>query len=534
MHKKHKTLIMSTDTLERTKFKDKQIPMKEEAEGLQPTRRKDLLREILMNPLVITRELNNRSLFHFLQYFWPVVSTHNFCSNWHIEYLCKELEKIAELVGKKEPREYDLIVNVPPGSTKTITCSIMFPVWCWTKWPWMRFICASYSAQLAFENADYCREIIRSPEFKELYPDLDLKEDKDTKSNFRVVQKMGGNPGRAPRTITGGGRYSTSVGGTLTGFHGDMLIVDDPLNPNQAVSDLELATANRWMEQTLSTRKTDKAVTPTILIMQRLHQDDPSGHILDKQKENIRHISLPGEIRNYKENLKPKEVEKFYVDDLLDPKRMPWTVLDDLLADLGQYGFAGQIGQNPTPPGGGMFKADHFVFETGVPPHTRVMKRVRYWDKAGTKNAGAFTAGVKMALLSNGCWFVEDVRRGRWGTKEREDIIQGTALADGADTEIWVEQEPGSGGKESAEGTIRSLGGFRVYAEHPTGEKAERADPYSVQVNNDNVILLTAMWNKAFVDEHRFFPYGTYKDQVDAAAGAFNKLVKKKIAGALF
>jgi predicted phage terminase large subunit-like protein len=94
--------------------------------------------------------------------------------------------------------------------------------------------------------------------------------------------------------------------------------------------------------------------------------------------------------------------------------------------------------------------------------------------------------------------------------------------------EVWVEQEPGSGGKESAEGTIRNLAGFRVYAEHPTGDKVHRADPYSVQVNVGAFQILTAMWNRDFIEEHRFFPFSTYKDQVDASSGAFNKLVGKK------
>ena len=123
--------------------------MSEETNTLErsivPKKDNSVLWEALLNPLAVTRELNNRSLYHFLQHFWGVVSAHDFSSNWHIEYLCSELEKIAERVANKQAREYDLIINVPPGSTKTLTCSIMFPAWCWTKWPWMRFITASYS-----------------------------------------------------------------------------------------------------------------------------------------------------------------------------------------------------------------------------------------------------------------------------------------------------------------------------------------------------------------------------------------------------
>lgn len=487
--------------------------------------------DALQNPMAVVRELNNRSLYHFLEYFWPVVTSHKFIGNWHIQYLCKELEKVAYRVGEREAREYDLVINIPPGTSKTITTSIMFPVWCWTKWYWMRFICASYSGPLSLASAAYCRELVRSPMFQEIYPELKVKEDEDTKSNFRIAKKIFGNVGREQAEMAGGSRYSTSVGGTLTGFHGDILIVDDPLNPTQAVSDIELANANQWMEQTLSTRKTDKAITPTILIMQRLHQDDPTGHLLAKQKENIRHICLPGEIQHFRDKVSPPEVIQYYQNDLLDTKRITWAVLKDMEADLGQYGYAGQVGQDPTPPGGGMFKVDHFQVLNQMPPAPDIQFTVRYWDKAQSIDKGApFTVGVRMSRIAGGRWLVEDVRRGRWSTHEREKIIKETAEADGHRVVIWMEQEPGSGGKESADATIRNLAGWSVYAERPTGDKAFRADPYSVQVNNGNVLLMNGLWNREFVEEHRFFPFSTYKDQVDASGGAFNKLVLKKIA----
>ena len=494
----------------------------------------ELLNTALSSPLAVTRELNNRSLYDFIQYFWPIVSPHKFTPNWHIEYLCEELQKLAAKVGRKEPRDHDLIINVPPGSTKTITCSIMFPAWCWTHWPWMRFICASYSGALSLESAEYCRELIRSVKFQEIYPEIDIKEDKDTKSNFKIVTKEFVSAGRAPKIIPGGSRYSTSVGGTLMGFHADILIVDDPLNPTQAASDIELSNANRWMEQTLPTRKTSKDNTPTVLIMQRLHQDDPSGHMLAKLKENILHICIPGECRNYREQVQPQSLIANYKDDLMDPNRLSWKVLADLEADLGTYGYAGQVGQDPTPPGGGMFKVDHFQIINKMPPNPDIMQTVRYWDKAQATDSGApYTVGVKLTKLVNKQWLIEDVKRGRWSSHERERIIKETANADGQRVTIWMEQEPGSGGKESADGTIRNLAGYSVYAERATGDKVHRADPYSVQVNNGAFLMMNGLWNREFIEEHRFFPFSTYKDQVDAAAGAFQKLVGKKIARVL-
>lgn len=484
----------------------------------------------LQNPLLIIKELNNRSLYHFLQWFWPVVSTQDFRHNWHIEYLCHELEQIAERVGRHEQKLHDLIINVPPGTTKTITCSIMFPAWCWTKWYWMRFITASYSSALSLESAEYCRDLIRSDAFRALYPEIDIREDKDTKTNFKIIKKdwWHGKPNKVPRIIQGGNRYSTSVGGTLMGFHADIIVWDDPINPTQSVSDKEREIANRWIDQTLPTRKTDKGVSAIVGVMQRLHQDDPTGHILEKKKANVRNICFPGEIRNYRHRLNPPECAIYYRDDLLDPVRLSWNHLKDLEADLGQYGYAGQIGQDPTPAGGGMFQVDNFS-KIQYPPLTNtIVQSVRYWDKAGSEGKGAFTVGVKMCRLRSGIFVVLDVKRGQWGSHQRERIILETAIADGPNTIVYIEQEPGSGGKESAENTIRNLAGFAVYADRPTGDKNFRADPYSVQVNNGQFQILSADWNAGFIEEHKFFPFSTYKDQVDASAGAFNHLVGRK------
>jgi predicted phage terminase large subunit-like protein len=367
-----------------------------------------------------------------------------------------------------------------------------------------------------------------------VYPELIIKQDKESKGNFRIVKlvdNITGNPKKAKRELPGGNRYSTSVGGTLTGFHADIIIWDDPLKPDEAASQKQLETVNRWIDQTLPTRKTNKAVSAIIGIMQRLHQNDPSGHLLSKNKKKLKHICLPGEIIHFKQFVKPQKlISKYTKDGYFDKNRMGKEVLEELESDLGQYGYAGQIGQNPAPPGGGMFKVANFTMTAQLLDVRQIVKSVRYWDKAGTTESGAYTVGLKMHLLKNNFFLIEDVKRGQWSAEVRERIIRQTAIADGTNVDVVIEQEGGSGGKESAEGTIRNLAGFRVKAERPIGDKAKRADAYSVQVNNGSVILVVADWNNKFKEEHEMFPNGTYKDQVDAGSGAFNFLIKKKKA----
>jgi len=178
---------------------------------------------------------------------------------------------------------------------------------------------------------------------------------------------------------------------------------------------------------------------------------------------------------------------------------------------------------------GMIFKRSWFTIVDAAP--ARPERAVRYWDKAATEGGGARTAGVVMTL-GGGAYYVCDVVKGQWSALKREAIIRATAEADGKDVDVWIEQEPGSGGKESAEATIRALAGFNVRADRVTGDKVLRAGPYAAQLEAGNVRLVAGRWNKDFIDEHDAFePAARFKDQVDAAAAAFNKLSETRLAG---
>jgi predicted phage terminase large subunit-like protein len=180
--------------------------------------------------------------------------------------------------------------------------------------------------------------------------------------------------------------------------------------------------------------------------------------------------------------------------------------------------------QNPIVVGGGLFPIARFSISPHAPLPADIVGSVRYWDKAGTAGGGAYTVGTLMHKLRNGRFCVADVVRGQYGALEREQRIKQTAEADGKRVQVWVEQEPGSGGKESAERTIAMLAGWTVAADKVTGDKETRAEPYAAQVQGGNVYLVQGDWIRPFLSEHEQFPSGTYKDQVDATAGAFAKL----------
>jgi len=172
---------------------------------------------------------------------------------------------------------------------------------------------------------------------------------------------------------------------------------------------------------------------------------------------------------------------------------------------------------------GQMFSGENFIIIKALNKDD-IVSSIRYWDKAGTEGGGAFTAGVLMHHLSDKTFVISDVVAGQWSASRREKIIKQVAQMDGSNTDIWIEQEPGSGGKESAENTVRNLAGFNIHVDKVSEAKEKRAEPYSIQVEAGNVKVLKGDWNSSFLQEHTYFPAGKYKDQVDAAGGAFNKL----------
>jgi predicted phage terminase large subunit-like protein len=262
--------------------------------------------------------------------------------------------------------------------------------------------------------------------------------------------------------------------------------------------------------------------------MQRLHESDVSGFILSDDY-GYEHLCLPMEF----EPARRCTTSLGFVDprkedgELLFPQRFSRDTVERDKKIMGAMAVAGQFQQRPAPRGGGFFDWQKLQVVDATP---RMQKVVRFWDKAGTDGGGAYTAGVKIGAGDDGLFYLLDVVRGQWSAPQRERTIRLTAEMDGVAVKQWIEQEPGSGGKESAEATIRSLAGYSIEAERPTGDKAVRAEPFAIQVEAGNVRMLRGEWNQAYLDEMKTFPVGKYKDQMDASGGGFNKVATDNFA----
>jgi len=456
------------------------------------------------------------SFYEFVKEFWGVIIADEPVLNWHIKYLCDEMQEVVMRIIRGERKEYDLCINVPPGSSKSTLLSIMLPAWVWTIFPGFRFGGVSTTFDLQADFSRKCRTVVTSPKYQLCFPHVQLRDDQNTKKYFT--------------TTAGGFRFSAGAEGAILGMHMHLIVIDDPVSPEQINSPAEMASVNRWIQETVSTRLVSKSVSVMVLVMQRLSVEDPTAYFLKRKK--VKAIVLPAEASDL---IRPPELVKFYRKGLLDPVRMDRETLREIeTSTMTSAAFSSQFGQNPLPTGGGMFKADRFVIVKHLLPGDPVVRRIRFWDKAGTSGGGAWTVGVDMGLTRAGRYVVFDVIRGQWDSYSREAVILRAATMDGRGVEVGLEQEPGSGGKESAENTVRMLAGYRVRVIRVDTKKVDRADSFSVQVNGGNVILIDGDWVAKFVEEIRYFPAMRIKDQVDAASGAFNILaVPKRRCGAL-
>lgn len=461
-------------------------------------------------------EVLKGDFYLFLKYFWNVIIPETPVWNWHIEYICRELEVLARRVFNREKSEYDLIINVPPGTTKSTIVSVMFPLWCWVNDPVDKFITGSYSQSLSIDHAQMSRDILRSQKFQDVFPDITLRDDKDQKQSYGNEQ--------------GGERMATSVGGSSTGKHAHFIIIDDPLNPKKAASDVERMNANHWMDLTLSTRKIDKDITPMILIMQRLHEDDCTGHLLAKLQKNVRHICLPATLEK---NIKPVELADRYVDGLLDPVRLSRSTLDKLKIDMGSYGYAGQMLQAPAPMEGGLIKETWFKYinrenlPSGLVFH--YYSDTAYGKEESDNSSTMCYAFNDGALYISKMWVVN-----MQFPEFKEKYVQ--FLKDtGYSSKSIARFEPKASGITIVQElkTMRDENGNRyniIEAESPKDSKITRVQSASPIIEAGNVCLVRDNWNDAFVTECKQFPNGLHDDQVDCLSAVIDIEFNRRIS----
>jgi predicted phage terminase large subunit-like protein len=476
-----------------------------------------MVRQVSTDRFTASRLRN--SFWEFFQYFWPETAPEVLRPAWYTKLFCLELETIARRIYRGEPREYDLLWNCPPGATKSTVASVLFNCWVWSWYPQAKFLTGSYTERLALDLSRKTREVLQGEKYARLFPDVVLTGDQNTKGYYRNTR--------------GGFRFATGVGGSATGMHTHFLVVDDPIDPQEALSIALLQEADLWIREVLSRRKVDLMLSTIIMVMQRLHEADPAGCLIDR-KTPLRHFCIPADDSW---EILPAELVKYYTNGLMDPVRFPRVALEEAQKTLLDVGYACQYGQKPVPRGGAKFNIEAFsLADAASTPSVWKSGPLRYWDKAATQRGGAFTVGVKGAIDKADNLWILGVERFQMNSGLRELYIQKTAEADGPGCIVMMEQEPAGSGKEAAETSQLALArlGFTTRLDRVTGDKELRADPLSIYVNQGKVILVKGPWNAEFKREFQYFPKSKYMDQVDATSGMFNGLVRRRKAVGAF
>lgn len=477
-----------------------------------------------------------QSLSEYIKQAWNVIEPGTtYLYNWHIEAISEHLEAVtAGQINR-------LIINIPPRYMKSISVSVCWPTWEWIKIPEMRYTFASYSAGLSTKHSVDRRTIIESDWYQRNWGHIvRLADDQNTKTEYMNTRR--------------GVMVATSIGGTATGKGGNRIIVDDPHNPEEAQSDTQRLAGIRFFNQTLSTRLDDKKKGAIVVIMQRLHEQDLTGHLLEQG--GWEHLCLPAEA----------EPEKLVVvmpisgrtitrqeGELLWPEREGPKEIGKAKLSLGSYGYAGQYQQRPSPSEGGIFKRQWFRYwhppGANLPPVTVLTENgpllvlseplpsasgisFQSWDMAfkDTKTS-AYVAGQVWERKGANYYLLDQDRRKIGFT----DTVQAVKTMNTK----W----PKATGKliEDAANGPAVINSLRdkisgIIAIQPEGSKESRAHAVSPLFEAGNVYVphpLLMPWVNDYIEELITFPNSTYKDQVDATTQALNRMGAIVIAAPL-
>ena len=454
------------------------------------------------NPALVLRTLLQRDFVAFLVKAWPYISGgEDLVWNWHLDAIAYQLGRIQ--VGDI----LRLLVTLPPRNAKSKTISVVWVAWMLGLDPTRNFVCVSYSNELSGKMARDCLAIMRSHWYRELFPRTIVSDLRHAAADFE--------------TSAGGGRLATSVTGTLTGRGGDIIILDDVIKPDEANSDTTRESVNDWYRSTLASRLNDKRTGAIICVMQRLHQFDLAGMLIESIGwEELRLPAIATEDQVIP--LTRGRIHHRRIDDILHPAREPRAVLDQLMQAMGSYAFAAQYQQNPVPQEGNIFKA---VWFKTYDPKALPVKRgqiVQSWDTASTPNSHSDWSVCITALYLDSDIYILDVMRAKFEIYALRDCAIALARQHNPNT-LLIENAASGLQLIQILGADKPAGVPRPIPRKPDTDKTSRAMGASSMIEAGHLHLPGfAPWLAEFKSELLAFPSSRHDDQVDALSQLFN------------
>jgi predicted phage terminase large subunit-like protein len=443
------------------------------------------------------RSFLKRDFVSFTQrVFYTLNPDATFQPNWHHEVIAAKLEDCRRGITKR------LVISLPPRQLKSIFASIAFPAWLLGHDPTTQIICASYGQDLAETFSRATRMVLSAPWYQQIFATR-LSPDKQTAQEFYTTRN--------------GFRFATSVGGPLTGRGGDFLIVDDALKPEEALSETTRNNCNSWFDSTLLSRLNDKTKGCIIVIMQRLHQDDLIGHLVEQGGWEA--VAFPAIAEHDEEFIVDNAFGTVRVGrkagEALHPAREPEAVLARIRAAIGEYNFAGQYQQNPAPLGGGLVKESWFrrYRPEDIPRSFETI--VQSWDTANKADQlNNFSVCTTWGIVENKFYLLNIFRR-RLEYPDLKRAVREQALRYSANT-ILIEDKA-SGTQLIQELARENLRGISAYK--PEGDKVMRMNAQTAAIEGGFVYIPeTAPWLAEYLLELTTFPRAKYNDQADSTS----------------
>jgi predicted phage terminase large subunit-like protein len=356
------------------------------------------------------------SLRQFVEEAWHVLEPDRpFMASWHVDAICEHLEWVtaSEILR--------LVINIPPGHAKSLITSVLWPAWVWSWRSGWRSLFGSYDEKLSLRDSVKSRTVMQSPWFQERFaPRWRFTSDQNVKGYYRNSRM--------------GERLAISTSSASTGFRGDCIAVDDPINALDRHNVNELDRVADWWDKVMSSRLNDQRTGGRVIMMQRLHGKDLTGHVLAKNTGYV-HLRLPTEFNPKRRCVTRTKSGKIWYDrrrakgELLFPELYPPDVIDQAKVDLGTWDFAAQHDQDPLPESGGIFHRAWFKRYTRAQLPPVFAEHVQSWDFTFKKKEDTdYVVGQVWSRLGADC-FLRFERRGRMGFSESKRAVRDTSKA---------------------------------------------------------------------------------------------------------
>ncbi len=473
--------------------------------------------------IALEREIYKRSFYEFYKAaFCQLHPGEEYDENWHAKYICDILQAEAERVHAKIPREKDIIINVPPRSSKSMIATVIWPVWCWAALnTGFKFLRCSYSDTIATDLSRKSKDLILTNWFQRLYGSkIKLRGDLSGAGYFANIDR--------------GFMYAFGLDGTVTGMGGDFIIADDPQNPKKAASEVERENAiTRWNE-TVSNRLNQLEIGGRIIVMQRLHERDIPGSLLDKKDgkpDQINHICIPVE---YDEKIvKPPELKQYYHGKFFWPTRFSDNVIKDERKKGSLY-FSGQFQQIPVPVEGNLFKRAWIeIMEPEMVQRNANASPVMFFiDSAFTEDEqeGNDPTGLLAAFRKDQFIYVINFSEVWMEFPKLLKYIKDYAVLHGATNHSAIYIEPKANGKSIAQQlrASTSLNVIEIDDEWVRDDKVTRASGVSPIVEARRMKLIRGEWNESYLAYLTGFPKSLHDEAVDTTVYMLNRLLPTK------